>query len=257
MPRVAREKCESGMYHIMVRGINRQDIFHDDEDYKIFLETLECKKISDNCEIYAYCLMSNHVHLLLHDKKDEISRTMKRIGISYAWWYNWKYNRVGHVFQDRYKSESINDDSQLLNVLRYIHNNPVKSLLVKEAEEYRWSSCRVYYGAKEYPIGLTNTEFILGILSNNRASAASKLKEFTKEKNQDRFLDYEVKLRKSDEDLREDIECILGNEPVTILQTINTKTRNEILKTIKEIEGVSQRQIARVTGINQSIISQA
>jgi len=66
-----------------------------------------------------------------------------------------------------------------------------------------------------------------------------------------------VPKRKSDEDLREDIECILGNEPVIILQTINTKKRNEILKTIKEIEDVSQRQIARVTGINQSIISQA
>ena len=69
MPRYAREKCESGIYHIMIRGINRYDIFHDEEDYQRFLETLLRIKGSDNYEIYAYCLMSNHVHLILHEKK--------------------------------------------------------------------------------------------------------------------------------------------------------------------------------------------
>lgn len=257
MPRYAREKCESGIYHVMIRGINQQDIFHDEEDYQRFIETLWRIKSSDNYKIYAYCLMSNHVHLMLHEKNDEISRIMKRIGISYAWWYNWKYGRVGHLFQDRYRSESVNDDSQFLNIVRYIHNNPVKAVLVKEAEDYRWSSCRVYYGVKEYPVGLTDTDFILGLLANDKFSAIRKLKNYTKEENQDKFLDYEIKLRKSDEEVRSDIIDILNGEPVAKLQTIDKEKRNELLKKVKEIQGATQRQIARITGINQSIISQA
>jgi len=241
----------------MIRGINRYDIFHDEEDYQRFLETLLRIKGSNNYEIYAYCLMTNHVHLILHEKKDEISRTMKRIGISYAWWYNWKYGRVGHLFQDRFMSESIKDDNQLLNVLRYIHNNPVKAELVMEAEEYKWSSCRIYYGAKEYPIGLTDTDFIFGLLSSNKTSAINILKKYTKEENQDKFYDYEVKIRKSDEELRVEILAILNGEPVAMLQTIDKKKRNEILKKIKEIQGTTQRQISRITRINQSIISQS
>ena len=142
---------------------------------------------------------------------------MKRIGISYAWWYNWKYGRVGHLFQDRFKSESIKDDNQLLSVIRYIHNNPVKAGLVKEAEEYKWSSCRTYYGAKEYPIGLADTHFILELLSSNKTSAINILKKYTKEDNQDKFLDYEIKMRKSDEELRREILDILNGEPVAVV----------------------------------------
>jgi putative transposase len=256
MPRHAREKCESGIYHIMIRGINRYDIFHDEEDYQRFLETILKIKGSDNFDVYAYCLMSNHVHLMLHEKKDEISKTMKQIGISYAWWYNWKYGRVGHLFQDRFKSESIKDDSHLLSVVRYIHSNPVKAGLVKEAEGYNRSSCRTYYGAKEYPIGLTDKNFILGLLSSNKTSAINILKKFTKEDNHDKFLDYEIKTRKSDEELRAEISGILDGESIAVLQTMDKCKRNETLSKVKEIQGATQRQIARVTGINQSTISQ-
>ncbi len=251
MPRTAREKCESGIYHVMLRGINRYDIFHDEEDYLRFLETLMKTKGKDNYSIYAYCLMSNHVHLVLHEQKEEISKIMKRIGVSYAWWYNRKYDRVGHVFQDRFRSESIKDDSYLLCAVRYVHNNPVKAGLVKAAEEYRWSSVKAYYGLREYPEGLTGKSFILGMLSENELS------EYTKAENQDNFIDYEIKIRKKDEELINNLLELLNGEPISVLHTMDVKKRNEILRELKEIHGVTQRQIARVTGISQSAVSQA
>jgi putative transposase len=83
----------------VMRGINRQDIFYDEDDYQRFMGTLERLK-TDKFEVYGYCLMSNHVHLLIREKSEEIPQIMKRIGTSYAWWYNRKYQRTGQVFQD-------------------------------------------------------------------------------------------------------------------------------------------------------------
>jgi putative transposase len=254
MPRYARKKCDSGIYHVIVRGINRQNIFHDEEDYQRFLETIDRVKSPGSFELYGYCLMGNHVHLLLHEQKDDLTKIMKRIGISYAWWYNWKYDRVGHVFQDRYKSETVEDETYIINLLRYIHNNPVKAEMVKEPEEYRWSSCRAYYGLKEYPNGLTSSAFILGILSENKENGKKKFKEFMKQENQDQFLDIVTTQRKSDECLYREIQKKLHGQQITMLQTMEKEKRDEILRQLKEIEGVSHRQIARVTGISPNII---
>ncbi len=95
---------------------------------------------------------------------------MSRIGTSYAWWYNRKYGRSGHVFQGRYGSERVENDDYLLSVLRYIHNNPVKAKMVQEPEEYRWSSIHVYYGGREYPNGLSEPSFALGIINQDGES---------------------------------------------------------------------------------------
>lgn len=257
MPRSARKKCDSGIYHIMLRGINRQDIFYDEEDYQRFREIMNNVKGPGKCEIYGYCLMANHVHLLLQEKEAAISTIMKRIGTSYAWWYNKKYDREGHVFQDRYKSETIEDEQYLLSVLRYIHSNPVKARLVPEPEQYKWSSCGRYYGEPECPPGLTDTAFILGIIADNEEAAIAQLKEYTKHENSDKFLDIEVKPKKSDESLYQDIQALLNGQPVTVLQTMDKQKRDEIIRQAKKIEGATQRQIARVTGINQSIVFKA
>jgi REP element-mobilizing transposase RayT len=170
MARQARERCESGIYHIVIRGINRQDIFCDQDDYHRFLETLERVK-ADSFEVHGYCLMSNHVHLLIHEKSEEVHRIMKRIGTSYAWWYNRKYQRIGHLFQGRYKSECIQDNEYLLTVIRYIHNNPVKAGMVSKPEDYFYSSVQAYYGRPEKLVGLTDVGFILGIFDKERSEA--------------------------------------------------------------------------------------
>ena len=88
MPRIPRKISDSGVYHIMIRGINKQDIFQDKEDRIIFLKKLKAVKERSECKVYAYCLMSNHVHLLIAEGKESIGQIMKRLGTAYAYWYN-------------------------------------------------------------------------------------------------------------------------------------------------------------------------
>jgi REP element-mobilizing transposase RayT len=255
--RQARERCESCVYHIVLRGINRQDIFFDDDDYQQFLDTLEKKKSKKQFEVYGYCLMSNHIHLLVREKNDGISRIMSRVGTSYAWWYNRKYDRSGHVFQGRFGSECVRNDTHLLTVVRYIHNNPVKAKMVNVPEEYRWSSISAYYGGEEHPAGLTEIEFILAVISKNRTEAIKEFRAFMKLKNEDICLDDQIKLRKTDEDVKAEIEAMLSGEPIGKMLGLGKEKRQEILKKIKKNKGVTQRQIARITGISPNIVFKA
>ena len=144
MPRQARRKSESGIYHIMLRGINRQVIFEDEEDNLKFLETLKNYKAVSGYKLFAYCLMSNHIHLLLRVEKEYLDLIIKRIAGSYVYWYNWKYKRNGHLFQDRFKSEPVEDDAYFLTVIRYIHQNPIKAGLSKTIDDYKFSSYNEY-----------------------------------------------------------------------------------------------------------------
>ena len=144
MPRLPRQKSDSGIYHIMLRGINQQVIFEDDEDYFKFVETLENYKAVSGYKVFAYCLMSNHIHLLIKVEKEDLDKIIKRIGGSYVYWYNWKYKRSGHLFQDRFKSEPVEDDTYFLTVIRYIHQNPVKASICSKPENYKFSSYTEY-----------------------------------------------------------------------------------------------------------------
>ena len=155
MARKAREKSEQNIYHVMLRGINRQRIFMDEEDNRHFLKVLsQCKEIS-GFSLFAYCLMGNHVHLLLQTGKEPLEQVMKRIGTRYAVWYNTKYERIGHLFQDRYKSEAVKDEAYFVTVLRYILNNPVKAGMCGKATDYSLSSAQDYLTGG----GMTDTAF--------------------------------------------------------------------------------------------------
>ena len=143
MPRAAREKSESGYYHVILRGIGKQILFEDDEDNERFLSTVQRYRMELGFELVAYCLMENHVHLLLRDTKDQLNLIMKKIAGSYAYYFNHKNDRSGHLFQDRFGSEAVEDDDYLLTVIRYIHRNPEKAGIAK-AGEYRWSSYDAY-----------------------------------------------------------------------------------------------------------------
>lgn len=257
MPRRAREKSESGIYHIILRGANRQEIFHDDEDCLRFLETVERYKKQIDIRIYGWCLMGNHIHLLLGEGYEEISVTMKRIGVSYAWYYNWKYNTVGHLFQDRFKSERVDRDKYLITVIRYIHQNPAKAGLVKKLADWKWSSCIGYYGGETYPPGLLDSELILGMFSEERTSAIAGFKEFNEIRNEDKCLENETSKRLTDDQARSEIKKII---PVTVMVQIKSlpkAQRDEIISKVKEIEGLTQRQAARILGISPNLIFKA
>lgn len=249
MPRTARKKSETGIYHVIVRGINRQDIFHDDEDRKRYLNTLKKITVGNNAEVLGYCLMSNHIHLIIKECKTNISLLMKRLGTSYAYWYNLKYQRTGHVFQDRFKSENVEDDRYLLTVVRYVHLNPVKAEIVNKPEEYLWSSCRAYYGYPEYPPDLTNVSLVLDIFASQREQAIEKMRIFEAENNEDCCLE-DTKKKRLNEDMAFNLitEKLKGCSNFS-LQQMSQMERKQAIKQLKTIEGLSIRQIVRITGL--------
>ncbi len=145
MARKPREKSETGIYHVMLRGVNRSPIFLDDGDYDTFIHTLKDIKETNACRFYAYCLMENHVHLLVKEKEKSISEIVKLIASSFVVWYNDKYDRVGHLFQERFKSEPVETESYFYTVIRYIHQNPVKAEICLTPGEYKYSSYAEYF----------------------------------------------------------------------------------------------------------------
>ncbi len=257
MSRQAREKSQSGIYHVMSRGINGQDIFNDEEDSIRYLETVDRVKKNNGIEVYGYCLMKNHLHLLVKEGEEGLASAMKKIGTGYARWYNWKYNRRGYVFQDRYKSEGVDDDAYLLTVIRYIHQNPVKAKLVEKPESWRWSSCRAYYSIQEYPPGLTETGFILDIFSKDKGDAISRFRKYIEEVNSDKCLDHDEKHRKTDAQVLEEISQIMQGQTVQSIHNMPKEERDNLIRAAKAIEGTTYRQLARIFGISASTIFKA
>jgi REP element-mobilizing transposase RayT len=136
MPRAARDISENGIYHIMLRGSNRQTIFEDYRDIERLIDTVKRYKSVSKYELYAYCFMNNHVHFLMKETEEPVSISIKRISSSYVFWYNKKYERCGHLFQERFKSEVIDSDEYFLTVLRYIHQNPMKAGIAEDLSGY-------------------------------------------------------------------------------------------------------------------------
>jgi len=236
----------------MLRSINKQVIFIDREDHLRYLDTLLRFKTKTGFKIYGYCLMGNHIHLLLHECEEDIARVMKRIGVSYVYWYNKKYNRVGHLFQDRYKSESVEDDRYLLAVLRYIHQNPLKAQIVIEVDEYQWSSYRDYQSGHS---ALLDYNYILNIFSSHREKAIQQFNSFMKQEGQDTFLDLEQESIKewSEGAVIKEINRLSGLNDPKVLSTYKKEQRDEILLKLREV-GITIRQLSEVTGLGRSVV---
>jgi len=171
MPRKSRKLSSTNIYHVMTRGNRKQDIFLEDEDRFKFIKILKKAKQKKEYTLYAYCLMNNHVHLLIKEKDEQLSQTMKRINVSYVNYFNQKYQQVGHLFQDRFRSEPIEDESYLLAVLSYIHNNPLNAFIVKDLDEYTWSSYRLYVKELSQENFLIDRENILSLFSSDKNKA--------------------------------------------------------------------------------------
>lgn len=237
MARTARKKSESGIYHIMLRGINRQAVFLDEEDNRHFLDVLQlCKGISE-FRVYAYCLMGNHVHLLLQTGKEPLELAMKRISTRFVVWYNAKYDRTGHLFQDRYKSEPVDDDAYFITVLRYILRNPVKAGICEQPEAYELSSAKDYYEGG----GLTDTAFAEGIIGREE------LLRFLSEPNEDACMD-DSPSRLSDKTASKQLCKLVGASDLKDAAAIVSASPRKYVPELKNA-GLSIRQICRLSGI--------
>lgn len=256
MPRAARGKSETGIYHIMLRGINRQTIFEENKDCIKFLETLQRFKEKSCYKVYAYCLMGNHVHLLLKEGNEKLDIVTRRIGASYVYWYNHKYDRCGHLIQDRYKSEPVEDESYFLSVLRYIHKNPVKAGIVNNIKDYPWSSYHEYIGRSE----IADTEFPLGLFSDEKDKAIESFIAFHNSDSHDVCLDMDTESedtkKLTDSNAAEIIKDVCHISHCSEFKGIEKDKRSEYIRSLNEM-GLSSRQISRLTGLSRNTIMKA
>jgi len=178
MARKPRIEFPGAFYHIIVRGNQRQGIFLDDNDCDEYLRRLQKYKKVHGFNLYAYTLMTNHIHLLMETVQSPISKIMQVLSFGYTQYFNRKYGKSGHLFQGRYKSFLCDRDAYLLELVRYIHLNPVRAGMVKSPDDYRWSSHHQYLKASG---GLADVDDVLQQFSKNKIKSTMLYNDFMKE----------------------------------------------------------------------------
>lgn len=250
MPRKARIKSASHIYHVVIRGADRQRFFEESKDYKKYLDFLNFYKEQCDFKIYAYCLMSNHVHLLIYTPKSSIETIFRRLNTSYATWFNMKYTRTGFLQQGRYYSEPVEDFDYLLTVLRYIHQNPFKAGMENyPGASYPWNSIHSYINLSKDCVDKGD---IISYFNSIEAFIS-----FNQKTSEDACLDIEnIKKRLPDDVAREIIEQQTGCSTVTAFQSLSISDRNKYLIILHK-KGLSIRQLNRLTGISKGVIDRA
>lgn len=245
MTRLARRESKSGYMHVIVRGIGKQVLFESREDYGLYISLLEKYSRETEVMVCAYCLMENHVHLLLMGSIGQIALLMKKLGVAYAHYFNEKNERTGHLFQDRYLSEPVETESYLMNVFRYILQNPQKAGTCL-TDEYEWSS---YY---EYGVrySFVDTSVLEGLIGD-----WDDYEKFMMTDDPRRYMEFEH-FRRDDDWALGIIRDSLNMESGTELQRLGREARDECLRRLKS-KGLSIRQIERLTGISRGVIYKA
>ena len=236
---------------MVAKGNGGQELFEDASDYRAFLELVAAAAEKCGVLVHAYCLMSNHVHLLLEDQGGRLSEFMKSLVTGYAMRFNAKASHIGHVFQQRFKSQPVEDEAHLLQAVRYIHNNPAKAGMCP-ADEYPWSSYHEYasgiQGASGVQ-GIATVALVLGMCGGREG-----------------FWDFQAqgegdyrfgqRSRVTDAEAREVAQRILGDIAPGDVKAMERPRRNALLFDLKDA-GLSVRQIVRLTGLGKWIINEA
>jgi putative transposase len=175
--RIRPPHAPNSFYHVTLRGNRQQPLFHDSYDRRRWQNLLAVAMLKYGARLHLYCWMTNHVHMVLECGNIPIHKTLHWAAGAYARVFNTKYAHVGHLFQDRYGSRLIDTDAYLLQLIRYIHVNPVTAGMVAAPIEYRWSSYRPYALARE-PDWLT-TDFVLALFGEDRIAARARMAAFT------------------------------------------------------------------------------
>jgi len=251
---MAREIISNGIYHIVVRGIDQMDIFKDDQDHYKILSILEIVKDVHEFKLHAYCLMKNHAHLLIQETTTAINEIMKSICIRFAMYFNKKYDRVGHVFQDRFKSKLIKDETYFIVCARYIHLNPLKAEIVTDLSSYRWSSYPAYTSPR-LSNHLVDKNFLYSLFSAYPEKAAHALTDFTlasQSEEEHGFLEVQEK--------RDEIQVInqillKHGLNITELSSADRKLKRAILEEILQDTAFSERKLATLLNVSRPLIA--
>ena len=226
MPRKQRIHYEGALYHVMARGNNGEYIIKDEQDKKHYLDIVKKYKDKYKFKIYAYCLMDNHVHMLIEVTGNPLAKIMQGIQQVYTQHYNKKNKRTGHVFQQRYKAIVCNKEGYLLHLIKYIHYNPVEAKQEGELN-YKWSSHNEYKQGKGY---LADIEGVLKIISKNKTQAIKGYIEYMKGEPDDiEEVEYRIEEAQSCKlDRREDY-----------------MTLEELIESVVEQEGIEKEELKK------------
>ena len=244
--RAQRKKSNTNVYHVIIRGINRQDIFLDNQDFRKFLKEVKRTKELYKYKVYAYALMPNHVHFIIHDTMENLSTIMQSLNVSYSYYFNQKYERIGHLFENRFKSKNIEDVSYLKNVIRYIHKNPENAGITNN---YPWVS---YYEYVENKDEITDKNFIMKLFDYNISNF--KIFHENYNKNQDLGNSYELISKIEDEEAIKLMKEIANEENLVKIQNYDNDRKYNVIKKFIQIEGIKKVQIARILGISRKTI---
>lgn len=246
MVRPLRIEFAGALYHITSRGDRRENIYDSDADRDNFLEVLEKVCQQYNWSVHAYCLMSNHYHLLVETPDGNLSKGMRQLNGVYTQKYNRTNNKVGHVFQGRYKSILVDGDAYLLELSRYIVLNPVRAQMVRVAKDWRWSSYCAMVGVVPCPDWM-DREWLLSCFARRQSTAIEAYKKFVVEgKNQPSPW----------EDLKNQV--FLGDDQFVdrMLSLVDAeKSLNEIPKAQRRPKGKSLEEYSQTTSSrNEAIV---
>lgn len=252
MTRIPRAQSESGFYHVYVRGNGRQLIFEDDRDRRVFLQYLGNALTSSTVELFAYCLMDNHYHLVVKAGQENLATFARDLNRSYAVYFNRAHERTGHVFQDRYSSEPIENDSYFLSAIRYVHRNPVEARMTTTCS-YRWSSYDLYLNEAVDRGGLiVNTDMAINMLGGIEV-----FREFHSHPGKETFAEdcpYSESMETCE--MIDIARTILNGYDPAHLKSLPKQHRDRGLRLLKSTE-LSLSQIAQITGISRSTIHRA
>ena len=245
-----RKLSASGIYHVMLRGINQTQLFYEDEDRHAFIERLG--RFEEGCGfgLMAYSLMGNHVHLLIKAGEAGVSLAVKRLALSYSHWFNAKYDRGGYLFQGRLKSEPVEGGACFLAALRCIHNNPVEA-----GEPLRhWASYDAYLSGST----LVDAGFALAVFSDDTKKAGALFCEFMGASPGKGPLAYlgSRKGRMPDGEAAGMIKRVGEVEACNKLAGLGKDRRNQVLAELKK-SGLTIRRVARLSGINRGVVQKA
>jgi len=274
MARPLRIEYDGAVYHITSRGNAKKPIYKEDEDRRIFLDVLHRANTRYNWLCHAYCLMNNHYHLIIETPDGNLSHGMRQLNGVYTQLFNRRHNRVGHIFQGRYKAILIQKESHLLEVSRYVVLNPVRAKAVKDPEEWKWSSYRGTAG-KERPHPCLTKDWILGQFGSKRRQSEKKYSEFVMAGIGEEKIWKDVKgqsILGEDEFIKRFLNHVKGYEEVKEIPKNQryigrlglaellkgTKGRKEISRKAKEaVEryGYSQKEVADYLRIHYSSVS--
>lgn len=251
MSRPLRTFSNSKIYHIILKGINNQDIFLYDSDKVFFLNQLLFTKNQFNYQIYSYCLMDNHIHLVIRIEDEFLSKAMQSLSIRYSQYFNYKYERTGPFFQNRFKSKNVENLKYFLEVCRYIHRNPEKAKMSK-TEDYDWSSYKEYIGNSK----IIDKKTLMYYFDNN-INNFIKYTISSTDNDINNFSEFEMIEKLTDEQLKNIIVNNLkidNKEDITKFFYGKGEEIEKKLLLLKEIRATNKTQISRVTGVNLKIL---